>query len=150
MSNNKKTIWFLVLVLMFLIISLVLVLKGCGSEPKTPDKVYVVPTSTLVPTETQIPKPTNTPEPEPTPTNTPEPTPIPTEISQPTPIPTTSLQVVDSGKGMSPASLKIIGMFRDIKETKIEVLLFLISICVGMLAYQIKKMFFSKKGENKN
>ena len=38
----------------------------------------------------------------------------------------------------------------DIKETKIEVLLFLISICVGMLAYQIKKMFFSKKGENKN
>jgi hypothetical protein len=146
--KNKRQIKILILTLVILLGLLYLLVRSYQPESKIPEKVYVLPTS--VPTQTQIPTPTNTPEPEPTPTITTEPTPIPTEISEPTPVPTTSLQVVDSGKGMSLASLKIIAMFNDLKETKIEVLLFLISVFVGLLCYQVKKMFFTKKGETKN
>jgi hypothetical protein len=148
--KNRKRIALLILTIVILLGLLFLTVKSFQPEPTIPEKLYVLPTSTPVPTETQIPTPTNTPEPEPTPTNTPEPTPIATEIPEPTPVPTTNLQVVDSGKGMSLASLKIIGMFNDLKETKIEVLLFLISVFVGLLCYQVKKMFFTKKGETKN
>ena len=113
-------------------------------NPK-PDKVFEI---IVTPTYT-IPIPTNTPEPTPDPTPTPEPTPEPTP--DPTPIPTTDIKMVESGKGMSLLSMKLIGIREDWEDDEIQRKdkIYLISIFALMLLIivVIKKFFIQKEKE---
>ena len=135
-------------------IILIVVLSGvlflfnyCQQPPKQEEPTYTIPTPTAtVPTETLEP----TPEPTPVPTAVPEPTPVPTDIPEPTPEPTTTLVVVDSGKGMSLASLKVIRIFNDMRKVGTHITIFLICVCAGWLIYRILKEYFSTKEDTKN